>query len=264
MPEQGVSRAQRLFAVVDGWVRGLRIRGVDLEIGAPVRLLPLRVSAAVRPLPLAMEASVAEAAPLAAMVGVGDALREFRQPILAEARLQQLQAAVAAADLGWVTALDVHPVACRLVAVVRDGSPGRAGDVTRYEVRVRDLPFRDLTASARHLPLAVPAPVGEGTAAVLGLTVRRASWQLDYLEQSQQLAFWKAAVRQTGRTARQLRLVGVYPAVPIGMADGLRIDSRSAELLFQAVAGTGRAPARLQDVAVFQDLLEDRSVIVIP
>lgn len=264
MSEQGVTTAQKLFAIVDNWVRNLHIREWDVSVASAVADLPLLMRAHMRTLDYAMNAVTAELPPLETMTAVTDGLREFARPVVNEAGLDQLATTVHREDLRWTVTTAATDVSCLFVAGVHDFGRAFSSGTIHYEVKTREFPFRDLTISVSALALVVPAVIREQTAVVLRLPIRRAPLQLSFLSQGEQLSFWKAAIRQTKRTARDLRLVGVYPAVPMGLTEGMRIDSQHGDLLFQPTGGGTNRSNRLQDVAIFQDLIADRVVIVTP
>jgi hypothetical protein len=264
MSESGLAGTQKLFAIVDGWVRNLRIREVDGTIDVTVAGISPIIRVPVRPLAFTLETTVSSLAPLEADRAVRDGLQGIGAPAVCETGLNQLSAFVRSEDFRWTIAVSTADISCRFFSAVHDFGRAFAGGSIRYEVKTRNFPFHDLNMRVFSLRLAAPPGIREGTAAVQKLSIRRPPLQLSFLSQQEQLVFWKAAVHQTKRTARDLRLVGVYPAIPMGLAGGLRIDSQSGELVFHPAPGGGGAGTRLQDVAIFRDLVEDRVVIVTP
>lgn len=131
-----------------------------------------------------------------------------------------------------------------------------------YRTRTHNLPFRDFPISCHNLVSALNPVMRDGVAPLGRLAVHRQSIPLNFLSKGEQLSFWRQAIRQTGREARQLQLVGVFPGVPIGAAERFGVDWKTERLIYRFIPGRTGVQT-LRDIAVFQDTVEKKAVLVV-
>jgi len=131
-----------------------------------------------------------------------------------------------------------------------------------YRTRTHNLPFHDFSFSCHNLVSALTPVLHDGVASLGQLAVRRQSIPLNFLSKGEQLSFWRQAIQQTGREARQLQLVGVFPGIPIGAAERFGVDWKTERLIYRFIPGRTGVQV-LRDIAVFQDTVEKKAVLVV-
>ncbi|MCP5048780.1 MAG: hypothetical protein GY940_16535 [bacterium] len=193
-------------------------------------------------------------------------LQDFIQPRMGEASLEALEANVVDEKVEMIRQVIVH----NLDDYITIDTATPVYDFFKrfnikpklfYTTAVKDIGTGKLTTTVKDLPVGVNVRIRENLAFFRRLTVERKAVELAYLDEKEQLSFWKLAVAKTGKDPRHLKITGVYTGIPYSCIETEKITMNPAQKTlsyrFKSNVPKNRDRDQLRDIALFTTFSDD-------
>jgi hypothetical protein len=97
---------------------------------------------------------------------------------------------------------------------------------------------------------------------VSGLIIRKKPVLPDFISERQQLLFWKLALKQTGKLPKQLKLIGIFPKIPLDYIENIDFDPVDKVITYQWKDKFAKVKDQTMDLAIFLDI-ENRKLVMV-
>ncbi len=197
---------RRLIEALRTSFLGIDVFEVRCAIGAQARGIPVAPTSAIHILPLVPPE------PEIGRVEFSAVLHEVEAAIEADVAVSEGNSVI---EVGVV---DLPSPALETEVCSADARLGEArlreADPSLGPARSRGVELPKTTASVLRGPDAPSTRVREGLSAAASLPVRRSSLSFFSLPADSRIGYWHELVSQVGKQARELELIGIFPAVP--------------------------------------------------
>ena len=279
MSEEKLKLPQKLFAALERLIRDTRVKDLDLEWKVNTKPLYFSMDTGINSLDFSIPARVAEQ-PVTIETDTVEIVYQLAHPSVNDASLEALTTEITDENVELInTAVVVEePLQLTTTTPVVDFfqqfaiDPGRltasflTGSSSPGSVLVRSIEPCHLKSAIHRLPeskLKIPAVVKDNLFFFRRLTVQRKPVVLSFLSEKEQLVYWKRAVTQTGKEARNLQILGVYTGVPYECVENIKMNYNQMSLTYHFRARAHNIRGEMRDIALFNDKTVNKILMVV-
>jgi len=259
MPERDIK--QKIFATIEKIVRNLRIKEIPFEIVANPNSLKYNLIVSGNDLNLKMNTSINESLEQLTP-NINSVLEQINSPEIKDSGFDTLNAVVTDSKIDFFSNTIISNMDFMFKTDIND-LIGKNSSYLRlnYKTKTNDF-YLDYSINTNKIDLTFEYRINDNESILRLIKVNRNPVLLKFIKEEEQLEFWKIAIIDMKKKAKDIKLLSVFKNMVLDYIEKLKYDSMKNRLSFNFRLIGLKKKIRKFDVAIFKDIDNNKAFMV--